>query len=76
MLSSSHVRFRGLGGNLADFWEFFDVFRVFGVSQFLPRSDVCMPLAERVRLDPRRVKAELVELPVARELHKEGQKIP
>ena len=35
-----------------------------------------MPLAERVRLDPRCVKAELVELPVARELHKEGQKIP
>ena len=33
-----------------------------------------MPLAERVRLG--RVKAELVELPVARELYKEGQKIP
>ena len=35
-----------------------------------------MPLAERVRLDPRRVKAELVELPVARELYKEGLKMP
>ena len=46
------------------------------MSQFLPRSDVCIPLAERVRLDPRRVKAELVELPVARELHKEGLKMP
>ena len=45
------------------------------MSQFLPRSDVCIPLAERVRLDPRRVNAELVELPVARELHPEGQKI-
>ena len=51
-----------------------DVFRVSGCP-FLPRSDVCMPLAERMRLDARRVKAELVELPVARELHKEGQKI-
>ncbi len=35
-----------------------------------------MPLAERLRLHPRHVKAELVELPVARELYKEGQKIP
>ena len=33
-----------------------------------------MPLAERVRLDPRRVKAELLRLPVAQELYK-GQKI-
>ena len=32
-----------------------------------------MPLAERVRLDPRRVKPELLQLPVAQELHK-GQK--
>ena len=33
-----------------------------------------MPLAERVRIDPRRVKAELLQLPVAQELYKEGQK--
>ena len=42
--------------------------------QLLPRSNFCIPLAERVRLDPRRVKAELLQLPVAQELYK-GQKI-
>ena len=35
-----------------------------------------MPLAEHMRLDPCRSKAELVQLPVAKELYdKQGQKI-
>ena len=35
-----------------------------------------MPLAEHMRLDPCRIKAELVQLPVAKELYdKQGQKI-
>ena len=35
-----------------------------------------MPLAEHMRLDPCRIKAELVQLPVAKELFdKQGQKI-
>ena len=48
-------------------------------SQFPPRTarrDFCMPLAEHMRLDPCRIKAELVQLPVAKELYdKQGQKI-
>ena len=48
-------------------------------SQFTPRTarrDFCMPLAEHMRLDPCRSKAELVQLPVAKELYdKQGQKI-
>ena len=40
------------------------------------RRDFCMPLAEHMRLDPCRIKAELVQLPVAKELYdKQGQKI-
>ena len=40
------------------------------------RRDFCMPLAEHMRLDPCRIKAELVKLPVAKELYdKQGQKI-
>ena len=67
----------GFGRKSCRFLIFFDIFCRFPSfrCQFLPRSDVCIPLGQRVRLDPRRVKAELVELPVARELHKEGQKI-
>ena len=35
-----------------------------------------MPLTEHMRLDPCRMKAELVQLPVAKELYdKQGQKI-